>query len=137
MAEVTSDLLTVPEAARLLRVSEETVRRRIRSGAIRVLGGPRSQRIRRADLLADPSEAPNGANGISPRTSARLEVQADALGTDPDTLLERWLTDFEEAVAGIQRGHDAAEAGDEMDFEEYVARDREKRRERDAARAAA
>ena len=49
------DWLTVEEVAGLFRVSEETVRRWIRAGELKVLdlGGPRAgYRIRRADLAA-------------------------------------------------------------------------------------
>ncbi len=48
-----SDLLTVPEAARALRLSGKTVLGLIRSGKLKAYSyGPRSTRIDRADLDA-------------------------------------------------------------------------------------
>ena len=55
----------------------------------------------------------------------------------PNIHLEEAARDFEETVEGIRRGLEAAAAGDEMPFAEYVAQEREKHRQRDAARAAA
>jgi len=82
---------------------------------------------------------------LSAQTEALLKEQAGRLGEDADTLadvllqsaLEEAVHDFEEAVEGIRRGLEAAATGDEMPFEEYVAQEREKRRQRDAARVTA
>ena len=54
-----NDLLTVTEAAALLRCSQDTIRRRLRAGTLRYTRtGPGGHyRIRRADLLQPVPEA--------------------------------------------------------------------------------
>ena len=56
---MTDDLLTTNEAASLLRVSQKTVLRLVRSGQLRAHKVGRAWRIRRCDLLADTESVGN------------------------------------------------------------------------------
>lgn len=76
---------------------------------------------------------------LTPDTEAMLLTVAAQRGLAPestlDVILAEAATDFEEAVAGIQRGmHDFA-AGRWMSLEDYEAKAVARRRTRDARKA--
>lgn len=76
-----TDLLTVSEAAEILRVAPETVRRRVRDGSLPACRlGTRSIRIRSTDVqgLATPAAAPDALEA----RIARLIADAPPLTDD-------------------------------------------------------
>lgn len=105
MAEIVpdADLLTVPEAATVLKVSPVTVSRWLRQGRLPAYRlGPRAVRIRRADLAAVFSPARERARG----TAAGTEHASDpALGSADGEAL---APPFARGVRGLDAG--AAEA---------------------------
>lgn len=76
------DLLTVSEAADILRVGHETVRRRVRNGSIPACRlGTRSIRIRRADVEKIATPAPEDASTIEAHI-ARIVAAAPPLSPE-------------------------------------------------------
>ena len=78
------DLLTTDEAARVLRVSQKTVLRLVRSGGLRAHKVGRSWRIRRADLPCRLAPEPDGVvylddNASNPIHPHVMEAVADVL----------------------------------------------------------
>lgn len=75
---------------------------------------------------------------LAPETAAYLREKAARQGQDAETVAQVTLAetlaweahDFEETVAGIQRGLDAAAEGRERPFEDYVADVQRRRQER-------
>lgn len=86
------------------------------------------------ELTSDRKASEGGpAITLTPQTDARLRAAATRTGEDAaglaDGLLAEALTDYEETLEGIERGLDAARAGDEMDFEAFVALRRARRQQ--------
>jgi excisionase family DNA binding protein len=87
------DLLTLPEAAKLLKVSVVTIRRWIKQGRLPAYHvGPRKVRIRRHDL-----------------TQAFTPTYQEGMSAVPENLTIRSLTD-----AQVREGLDALKAADEV-----------------------
>lgn len=84
-----------------------------------------------------PAEEPTACLSIAltPPTNARLQALAARAGVDARSIGNDLLADYEATLAGVERGLAAAAAGDEMDFEAFVAQRREKRRPRTPAAA--
>jgi len=79
------DLLTVPEAAAVLKVSPVTVSRWLRQGRLPAYRlGPRAVRIRRAELAAVFSPARNRLVTTSPPPAAATPAMLAAAGADWD-----------------------------------------------------
>lgn len=76
---------------------------------------------------------------LAPDTEAYLRDKAARQGQDAETVAQATLAEtlaweaqeFEETVAGIQRGLDAAAEGRERPFEDYVADVKRRRQARD------
>jgi excisionase family DNA binding protein len=68
MAATNSELLTIAEAAALLKVDPSTIRRWIRSGRLHALRpGPRTVRVRRSELEREPAPYINDIVGDNSR----------------------------------------------------------------------
>ena len=129
------EMLTVDEVATLLQLSPYSVRQMIRDG--RLPGeklGYRTVRIPRAAIEAMTTGQTNRTLRVSESTAAALYDEAAREGQEPDqladALLAEALQDLRETVAGIQRGIEAAKAGDVVDLEDYIASEYERRRMR-------
>ena len=96
--QLDADLLTIPEAARLLRVSAVTLHRWIKDGrllAYRV--GPRKIRIRRTDLST--MFAPTHREEVTPMKESMRTPADFTIRPLTDEEVQRGLTALEDAAA--------------------------------------
>ena len=123
------EMLSPAEAARILGVHTETVRRYIRQGQLPAQHlGTRTLRIRRSDIdnitRATNADSPVTLQGS---TGKRLRDQAAQAGVTAEEMAEQLLTDFEETIGGLESGYADLDAGRVMDFEQYVSSRHERR----------
>lgn len=79
-------------------------------------------------------EATGGTIVLTPETNMRLRAVAARAGEPAedfaDALLTEALAEYEDVLAGVERGLAAAAAGNETDFEAFVAQRQAKRQQR-------
>ncbi len=84
-------------------------------------------------------KAADGILVLTPETNTRLRAMAARAGEPAEdfaaALLAEALADYEDVLMGIERGLAAAAAGEEMDFEAFVAQRQAKRQQRTATAA--
>jgi excisionase family DNA binding protein len=123
------EMLSPAEAARILGVHAETVRRYIRQGQLPAQHlGARTLRIRRSDI-ENITGATNADSPVTLQETAgkRLRDQAAQAGVTAEEMAEQLLNDFEETISGLESGYADLDAGRVMDFEQYVASRYERR----------
>ena len=77
-AAIPGDLVTIPDAARLARVAECTIRRWVTRGRLRLWGHPRAERVSLAEVLP-------------PARSRRKATYYDRSPGDPASGIRQWL----------------------------------------------
>ena len=136
------EMLSPSEAALILGVHTETVRRYIRQGHLPAQHlGTRTLRVKRSDLenLAKAYEPATPAPDrdavtitLQGQIGKRLYDQAAQAGVTAEEMTNQLLTDFEETITDLESGYADLDAGRVMDFEQYVKTRNERRAQKAA-----